>query len=653
MEFFLSNLDDFDPASNDEFWANFSVGNNLTNFYVSSYGNISDGLCDGKWNIIPKYKEEFYWMVNLNEFKYHIHIIVAEIFILGSGIRSEIIHEDSNTLNNHFSNLSIGAHTYNYNIEEWRTNNKYPGYKISSFGKLITPTDYLSKSLPKPDGYITVSITIKKGSNSQIKLHRIIADTFINNLENKPCVNHIDGNRSNNNISNLEFVDIKENNERKVFTSITNSCNIRVIQYDLNYEQIQIWHSITDIKLFFKCSKIDYYVDTDKIYENFIWEREIQDEILEGEIWMVVDYKNCIINVSTKGRVKRLNGRISYGSKNDFGYMKFHFMGKIFLVHRLVMMAIEPIENFQNYVVDHIDFQKDNNEASNLRWLNQQENVLHSLNNGPRKNYNSKIAQVSMYRLDGKYLESFDSQVEAQEFTGILRPGICNCCKGNIKSSGGYMWKYKTDEKDIDPIEPPNHYIVSVTQYTLNGIFIKTFKSIIDAEKSTKILTTGICSCCIGKIKSSGGYMWRYTDDIIINENIEKISINANCSSVHQYDRNGKYIQTFESQTKAEEITGACKISDCCNENRKSSGGFMWKHAYDVEKGENIEPIKLNSNAVRVSKFNLKGEFIKTYNSLEEAERDTGALKTNISKCCRCKIKTSMNFIWKYTDKIT
>lgn len=59
-------------------------------------------------------------------------------------------------------------------------------------------------------GYHRVNLN-KNKYKRQYQLHRLVALIFIPNLENKPQVNHIDGNKSNNNVSNLEWVTGSEN----------------------------------------------------------------------------------------------------------------------------------------------------------------------------------------------------------------------------------------------------------------------------------------------------------------------------------------------------------------------------------------------------------------------------------------------------------
>ncbi len=72
-----------------------------------------------------------------------------------------------------------------------------------------------------------------------MRLNRLVALCFIPNTENKPCVNHINGRKSDNNVGNLEWVTFKENTNHAIKTGlITFGCGVNcrrrnpVIQYD-------------------------------------------------------------------------------------------------------------------------------------------------------------------------------------------------------------------------------------------------------------------------------------------------------------------------------------------------------------------------------------------------------------------------------------
>ena len=555
------------------------------------------------------------------------------------------------------SNINLNE-TIEDTIEEWKFCKKYPGYQVSSLGRMKTPTGYISKANPHPDGYIYVSVKLENKTTINKFLHTIIAETFLENPENKPCVNHINGIKTDNRVfvknkdqnnnlkyNNLEWVTIKENNQRKVFPSKTNSTNIEVIQFDKDGEEIKTWRSISEISLYFKSDKINYYLNSGKEYEGFFWEKKLQVQILPGEEWVTVNYKNRLVNVSSEGRVKRSNGRITYGSKNLCGYMIFSCKGQQMLVHRIVMSAMLGYDiDSSEYVVDHINEKKDCNKVSNLRHISQQMNVIYSYQNNPDRKYNSKKTAVSQYTLDGTFIISFDSQVEAEEFTGILRSGICECCKGNDKSAGGFMWRYKDDEKDILPIKY-DWNTIDISQYSLNGKYIKSFISIIEAERITGICSSNICNCCKDNKKSAGGFMWKYKDG---EKDILPIEYDSNKIEIYQYTLDGIFLRSFESQTEAEEFVSVGSISDCCRNEIKSSGGYQWKYAKDYIYRENINPVIYDKKGITVYKYTLDDKYISTYNSIIEAENDTGALKTNIVKCCREKRNSAKGFKWKY-----
>lgn len=101
-------------------------------------------------------------------------------------------------------------------IEEWKDIQGYDGdYKISNLGKVQTLKPF-KEGMIKPRsnkyGYENVILS-KNGVTKQFKVHRLVLMHFMPNPENKPYVNHIDSNRKNNILSNLEWSTPKENAE--------------------------------------------------------------------------------------------------------------------------------------------------------------------------------------------------------------------------------------------------------------------------------------------------------------------------------------------------------------------------------------------------------------------------------------------------------
>lgn len=73
----------------------------------------------------------------------------------------------------------------------------------------------VKKNLLTTRGYMTVSF-YKNNIRTTHNVHRIIVELFVDNPENKKIVNHIDGDKSNNHSSNLEWVTNKENSQHSV-----------------------------------------------------------------------------------------------------------------------------------------------------------------------------------------------------------------------------------------------------------------------------------------------------------------------------------------------------------------------------------------------------------------------------------------------------
>lgn len=78
----------------------------------------------------------------------------------------------------------------------------------------------------------------KNRKNKTFLLHRLIAETFIPNPLNKPCVNHIDGNFRNNRVENLEWVTFEENSNH-AFDNDLAKTNIKILLVDKHNNQIE------------------------------------------------------------------------------------------------------------------------------------------------------------------------------------------------------------------------------------------------------------------------------------------------------------------------------------------------------------------------------------------------------------------------------
>lgn len=125
---------------------------------------------------------------------------------------------------------------------------------------------------------------------------------------------------------------------------------------------------------------------------------EIQED--PNEIWKTCpDYPDW--DFSTEGNVRNNKTKKYYGKgqATSEGYYSIALNGNYKLkVHRGVMMTFSPIENPQNFVVDHIDGRRDNNKLSNLRWVFQTENAQFSdKNNTQIREIIAKLVQKYGY----------------------------------------------------------------------------------------------------------------------------------------------------------------------------------------------------------------------------------------------------------------
>lgn len=158
-----------------------------------------------------------------------------------------------------------------------------------------------------------------------------------------------------------------------------------------------------------------------------------------------------------------------------------------------------------------------------------------------------------------------------------------------------------------------------VSQFTLDGELIKTYRSAREAARQLGLIATNISACARGKYKHSGGFKWSYTDEVITDP-VPKVKLQHKVKKV--------YHPTDEVKQRISET------------NKKH-----W-----VNNPERHKQASLNNPKNRsILQYTLAGEFIKEFRSVSEAVKEVGAsTHTNIAKCARRERKKSCGYIWKY-----
>lgn len=101
-------------------------------------------------------------------------------------------------------------------MEKWKTITTHTNYEVSSLGRVRNKTtNEFKHSTPNPQGYVNLTL-YSNGVGKTFVVHRLVAEYFIPNPDNKPLVNHIDACRHNNFTENLEWCTQSENMKHMV-----------------------------------------------------------------------------------------------------------------------------------------------------------------------------------------------------------------------------------------------------------------------------------------------------------------------------------------------------------------------------------------------------------------------------------------------------
>lgn len=132
--------------------------------------------------------------------------------------------------------------------ETWKDIPNYEGlYQASNLGRIkglrrykqnhsklqLVEEKIIKQYVNKHNGYV-YAVLCKDGKEKNCRVHKLIATAFIPNPENKKTINHIDGNKANNRVDNLEWATNQENIMHAIETGLasTDRNKIAILQYD-------------------------------------------------------------------------------------------------------------------------------------------------------------------------------------------------------------------------------------------------------------------------------------------------------------------------------------------------------------------------------------------------------------------------------------
>lgn len=259
-------------------------------------------------------------------------------------------------------------------------------FRIYSDGRVMSEKTGHFYSGSIRNGYRWFDLRYKNDKYAKSQ-HRLLAEAFIENPQNLEYVNHKDGNRLNNDLSNLEWVDASTN-------------NIAINRHP---------------------SGIDH--------TNY----EVYDDIEE---WKT--FRNTIYMVSTWGRVKNSKtNKIMKGKITSAGYREYCLtIDKKKMTVRAHRIVYEVWKGGELDIINHIDGNKLNNHISNLENVSSFENNLKAIYETKVKKY----PRTAQFDLEGNLIQIYENNADAARTTGVKPQSIQAAIKKGYKSCG-YFWK--------------------------------------------------------------------------------------------------------------------------------------------------------------------------------------------------------------------
>lgn len=362
-----------------------------------------------------------------------------------------------------------------------------------------------------------------------VKVHRIIAETFIPNPERLPQVNHINGDKRANNCDNLEWVSSLENMTHALSTGlrvnkgppkpvkvtmrsgkIINYPSMKDAAFALGVTESTVQHLMAKTGVYFgenyrkKEKEWIWKIERCKIAKDDVEERDVE---MEGYEYLIARADGVILTKKHRTAIGSVQGNYVM-----VGSMSINGKRTMTTAHRIIATTFLPNPENKPYII-HKNGDRLLNCVSNLQWCSSKESAAHSKQIGSRNEETKKRAavklQVPVYQLelDGQIIRRFESLKHVKTSLEYDPYAVCagyTKTKPQNLSGLGYGWCYVSDYReplanralsglfpelvgrkniDFDILRP---YIVRssrpVWQMDIGGNKLKLWQSVTDTE---------------------------------------------------------------------------------------------------------------------------------------------------------------------------
>lgn len=198
--------------------------------------------------------------------------------------------------------------------------------------------------------------------------------------------------------------------------------------------------------------------------------------------------------------------------------------------------------------------------------------------------------------------------------------------------------------------KPPESDRTVVVKLSENGDVLAEYESIAEASRQNNIAKNTIRHALSSESHYSGGYYWRTKDDSFnatVGDNVGRQS-RTDITPVYCFGLDGALIKKYKSISDAKREVGVSqgKISEVCNGNRQSTGGYLWSYTSTPPV---YNPRNHTCRCKSVLQMTLDGMPIRKYCSASEAARDLKLQSSLITACCTGRRKSTGGYRWTFS----